>query len=71
MDQLREHTGKDTGQDIEALREGIVNELLTGVKIVDRNVDQVKGTCSSTAVMLKSNVTPTLPSSIGNGETGR
>lgn len=58
VDRVRERTGKDADQDIEVVREGLVNEVLTDVKIVDRKVDQAAGTCSSTAVMPKSHLSP-------------
>lgn len=58
VDRLRERTRKDVDQDIEVVREGLVNEVLTDVKIVDRTVDQAAGTCSSTAEMPKKNLQP-------------
>ncbi len=57
-DRVRERTGKPLEQDIEVVREELVNELLQEVKIVDRKVDKAAGTCSSTAVMPKSRITP-------------
>ncbi len=57
IDRVRERTGKPLEQDIEVVREELVNELLLDVRIVDRNVDKAAGTCSSTAVMPKSNLT--------------
>ena len=59
VDRIRERTGKDAEQDIEVVREGLVNEVLSGVRIVDRNVDKEAGTCSSTAVIPKRNLFPT------------
>ena len=56
-DRVRERTGKPVEQDIEVVREELVNELLRDVKIVDRKVDKAAGTCSSTAVMPKSRIT--------------
>jgi len=58
-DRIRERTGKEAEQDIEIVREGLVNEMLSGVRIVERNVDQDAGTCSSTAVIPKKNLSPT------------
>jgi hypothetical protein len=64
-DRIRERTGKDAEQDIEVVREGLVNEVLSEVRIVDRRVDKDAGTCSSTAVIPKKNLNPT-PVSSGN-----
>jgi hypothetical protein len=58
-DRIRERTGKDAEQDIEVVREGLVNEVLSDVRIVDRNVDKEAGTCSSTSVISKRNLFPT------------
>src|SRR5439155_8819774 len=58
IDRVRERTGKPLEQDIEVVREELVNELLQDAKIVDRKVDKAAGTCSSTAVMPKSQITP-------------
>jgi len=63
VDRIRERTGKDAEQDIEVVREGLVNEVLTGVRIVNRNVDKEAGTCSSTAVIPKKNLSTTPVSS--------
>ena len=65
VDRIRERTGKDAEQDIEVVREGLVNEVLTGVRIVNRNVDKEAGTCSSTAVVPKKNLSTT-PASSGD-----
>lgn len=65
VDRIRERTGKDAEQDIEVVREGLVNEVLTGVRIVNRNVDKEAGTCSSTAVIPKKNL-GTTPASSGD-----
>jgi hypothetical protein len=43
---------------MEVVREGF-NEVLSDVRIVDRNVDKEAGTCSSTAVISKRNLFPT------------
>ena len=58
-DRIRERTGKEAEQDIEVVREGLVNEVLSDVRIVDRKVDNEAGTCSSTAVIPKRNLFPT------------
>ncbi|MEP6959125.1 MAG: hypothetical protein ABI980_10395 [Nitrospirota bacterium] len=63
VDRIRERTGKDAEQDIEVVREGLVNEVLTGVRIVNRSVDKEAGTCSSTAVIPKKNLSTTPVSS--------
>ena len=55
-DRIRERTGKEAEQDIEIVREGLVNEVLSEVRIVDRKVDKAAGTCSSTAVIPKKNL---------------
>jgi len=62
-DRIRERTGKDAEQDIEVVREGLVNEVLSDVRIVDRKVDKEAGTCSSTAMISKRNLFPTPASS--------
>lgn len=56
VDRLRERTGRDAEQDIEVTREEIVQEYLQGVKIVDRQIDEINKTCSATAVMPKSQI---------------
>ena len=58
-DRIRERTGKEAEQDIEVVREGLVNEVLSDVRIVDRNVNKEAGTCSSTASIPKRNLFPT------------
>lgn len=58
VDRVRERSGKDVDQDIEVTREEIVQEYLQGVKIVDRQIDDEKKTCSATAVMPKSQIQP-------------
>jgi hypothetical protein len=57
-DRIRERTGKEAEQDIEVVREGLVNEVLSGVRIVDRKTDKDAGTCSSTAVISKKDLSP-------------
>lgn len=51
VDRVRERTGHSSEQDIEIVREELVQEYLQGVKIIDRRFDEANGTCSSTAVM--------------------
>lgn len=50
-DRVRERTGREPEQDIEVVREELVQEYLQGVRIVDRHVDEDHKTCSATAVM--------------------
>jgi hypothetical protein len=57
-DRVRERTGKDAEQDIEVVREGLVNEVLRDVRIVDRKVDKDASLCASTAVIPKRNLFP-------------
>jgi hypothetical protein len=66
VDRIREQTGKDVEQDIEIIREGLVNEVLSEVRIVERKVDNEAGTCSSTAVIPKRNLFP-IPASHDTG----
>jgi hypothetical protein len=56
VDRIRERTGKNAEQDIEVVREGVVNEVLSDVRIINRNIDKEAGTCSSTAVIPKRNL---------------
>jgi hypothetical protein len=58
IDRVRERTGREVEQDIEVVREEIVQEYLQGVKIVDRQIDEAGGTCSATAVMSKNQIQP-------------
>jgi hypothetical protein len=58
-DRIRERTGKEAEQDIEVVREGLANEVLRDVRIMDRNVNKEAGTCSSTTVISKRNLFPT------------
>lgn len=53
-DRLRERTGRETEQDIEVVREEIVQEYLQGVTIVERRKDDAASICSAVAVMPKS-----------------
>ena len=57
-DRVRERTGREPEQDIEVIREEIVQEYLQGVKIVDRRVDEEMKTCSASAVMSKRLILP-------------
>ncbi|MEX5213842.1 MAG: LPP20 family lipoprotein [Nitrospiraceae bacterium] len=61
IDRVRERTGHNSEQDIEIVREEIVQEYLQGVKIIDRRFDEANGTCSSTAVMPKQAIPSDLP----------
>lgn len=54
IDRLRERTGRETEQDIEIVREEIVQEYLQGVTIVERRKDDATNICSAVAVMPKS-----------------
>jgi hypothetical protein len=58
-DRIRERTGKEAEQDIEVVREGLANEVLSDVRIIDRKVDKEGGTCSSIAMIPKRNLFPT------------
>jgi hypothetical protein len=58
-DRIRERTGKEAEQDIEVVREGLVDEVLSEVRIVDRKVDKEAATCSSIAMIPKRNLFPT------------
>ena len=59
VDRIRERTGQNAEQDIEVVREGLVNEVLSDVRIIDRKIDTKAGICSSTAVIPKRNLFPT------------
>ncbi|MBP6607563.1 MAG: LPP20 family lipoprotein [Nitrospira sp.] len=63
-DRLRERTGREAEQDIEVVREEIVQEYLQGVRIVERRTDDTAKTCSATAVMPKPR--PPAPTSAGS-----
>jgi hypothetical protein len=52
-DRLRERTGREPEQDIEVVREEIVQEYLQGVTIIDRRIDDEAKTCTAVAVMPK------------------
>lgn len=69
-DRIRERTGKEAEQDIEIVREGLVNEVLSEVRIVDRTVQKEAGTCASTAVIPKKNLT-SLPVSGSNANVNK
>lgn len=64
-DRIRERTGKDAEQDIEVVREGLVNEVLSDARIVDRKVDKEAGTCTSTAQIPRKNLFPAATSAGG------
>jgi hypothetical protein len=58
LDRARERKGQPVEQDIEIVREQHVRELLRWSRIVERSVDSTAGTCSSTAVMERSQAGP-------------
>lgn len=58
VDRLRERTGRQPEQDIEVVREEMVNELLRDVRIVEKRIDEAAGTCTSIAVMPRARITP-------------
>lgn len=53
IDRLRERSGREPEQDLEVVREEIVQEYLQGVTIIDRRIDDDAKTCSAVAVMPK------------------
>ncbi|HKT34622.1 MAG TPA: hypothetical protein VJR03_07305 [Nitrospira sp.] len=72
VDRIRERTGKHAEQDIEVVREATVNEVLSNVRIIDRQIDKEAGTCSSTAVIPRRNLFPTSGNQIQQPQsTGR
>ncbi len=58
VDRMRERSGKEPEQDIELIREELVQEYLQDVKIVDHRVDEVNQICTATAVMPKTAAVP-------------
>lgn len=58
VDRLRERSGRETEQDIELIREELVQEYLQGVKIVEHHVDEANQICTATAIMPKSAAVP-------------
>lgn len=50
-DRVRERTGREPEQDIEVVREEVVQEYLQGVKIVELRFAPETSTCSATATM--------------------
>lgn len=58
VDRVRERSGREPEQDIELTREELVQEYLSGVKIVDRRIDEANKVCTATAVMLKGPIQP-------------
>jgi hypothetical protein len=65
IDRVRERSGRDTDQDIELTREEVVQEYLSGVTIVDRQIDEENKICTATAVMLKGPIQPRQPADTG------
>ncbi|GAB1721561.1 MAG: LPP20 family lipoprotein [Nitrospira sp.] len=57
-DRLRERTGREAEQDIEIVREEIVQEYLQGVTIIDRRIDNEAKICTAVAVMPKTTLHP-------------
>lgn len=55
-DRVRERSGRESEQDIELIREEIVQEYLQDVKIVDRRIDEENKICTATAVMPKNRI---------------
>ena len=55
-DRIRERSGRESEQDIELIREEMVQEYLQDVKIVDHRIDEENKICMATAVMPKSRV---------------
>jgi len=70
-DRIRERTGKDAEQEIEVVREGLVNEVLSDVRIVDRKVDKAAGTCASTAQISRKALFPSPPNSGSDSPASR
>lgn len=58
VERIRDRTGRDPEQDIEVTRKEIVEEYPQGVKIIDHRIDETNNTCSTTAVMPKSQIRP-------------
>jgi hypothetical protein len=58
VDHVREQNGRSFQQDIEVVREELVEELLPGVNIVERTSNGAEGTCSSLAAMSKESLFP-------------
>jgi hypothetical protein len=58
VDRLHERSGRETEQDIELIREELVQEYLQGVKIVEYHVDEANQICTAIAVMPKSALLP-------------
>ena len=68
-DRLRERTGREAEQDIEVVREEIVQEYLQGVRIVERHTDEEAKTCSATAVMARPRLAAPAPSESNGRES--
>ncbi|MCP9464145.1 MAG: LPP20 family lipoprotein [Nitrospira sp.] len=62
-DRVHERSGREPEQDIELIREEIVEEYLRGVEIVDVRVDEGSQACFVTAVMSKNQTSGSTPSS--------
>lgn len=58
VDRVRERSGREPEQDIELIREEVVQEYLQGVTIVDRHIDEANHICTATAIMPKASVPP-------------
>jgi hypothetical protein len=52
-DRVRERSGREPEQDLELIREEIVEEYLQGVEIVEVRIDEGSQVCLATAVMSK------------------
>lgn len=50
-DRVREASGRPFEQDIEIVREELVDELLRDVKVLGHSIDEAAGTCSTTVIM--------------------
>ncbi|MFN3681687.1 MAG: LPP20 family lipoprotein, partial [Nitrospira sp.] len=55
-DRVRERSGREPEQDLELIREEIVEEYLQGVEIVEVRVDEKSQACFATAVMAKNQI---------------
>jgi hypothetical protein len=58
VDHVREQFGRNLQQEIDVVREELVEELLRGVSIVERSSNRAEGMCSSTAVMSQESAFP-------------
>ena len=72
IDRVRERTGREPEQDIEIVREEIVQEYLQGVTIIDRRINDEAKTCTAVAVMPKPTLhSPRLTESTTESSAGR